>query len=150
MTAKTHVIRPANPSDADALADCIDAAYARYAQSIPDLPPVSEGCAEDIANNQVWVVLQDDKIIAGLVLVAGDGFMKLANVAVHPNHGGKGLGRDLIALSEREAARQGYREMRLNTHVDMPTNVQLYEHLGWVEMKRSFNTVTMTKHLPNN
>ena len=82
-------------------------------------------------------------------MIPGDGFMKLANLAVHPDHGGKGLGRSLIELSEREATRQGFDEMRLNTHVDMPDNVQLYQHLGWVEVSRNGNTVFMKKHLPN-
>lgn len=85
------------------MASCIDAAYAKYVERISDLPDVSDGCAQDIADNQVWVAAQSDEIIAGLVLVAGDGFMKLANVAVHPDHGGKGLGRKLTELSEYES-----------------------------------------------
>lgn len=130
------------------MASCIDAAYAQYAGRIPDLPSVSDGCADDIANNQVWVAVQGDEVIAGLVLVAGDGFMKLANLAVHPDHGGKGLGRKLIELSEREARLQGLSEMRLNTHVDMPENIKLYQHFGWAEVSRSENTVSMKKLLP--
>ena len=110
------------------------------------MPMVSDGCAEDIAINQVWVAVQGDEVIAGLVLIAGDAFMKLANLAVHPDYGGKGLGRKLIELSEREAKRQGYAEMRLNTHVEMPENVRLYEQLGWAEVSRSDNTVSMKKY----
>jgi ribosomal protein S18 acetylase RimI-like enzyme len=149
LTTRNPVIRPAQATDANTLAACIDAAYAQYAERISDMPSVSDGCAEDIANNQVWVAVQDDELIAGLVLVAGDGFMKLANLAVHPDHGGKGLGRKLIELSEREAKRQGFSEMRLNTHVDMPENVRLYQHLGWAEVSQSDNAVSMKKHLPN-
>ncbi len=148
MTKHAPVIRPAKTADAPALAACIDAAYARYTDRISDLPSVSEGLAEDIADNQVWVAVQGDEVIAGLVLVAGDGFLKLANLAVHPAHAGKGLGRKLIALSENEAKRQGYDEMRLSTHVDMPENIRLYQHLGWVELSRSANTVSMKKSLP--
>ncbi len=73
--------------------------------------------------------------------------MKLANLAVHPDHSGKGLGRKLIELAAREAKRQGYTELRLNTHVDMPNNVRLYEHLGWIEISRNTNTVSMKKSL---
>lgn len=143
------IIRPAQASDADALAVCIDAAYSQYAERIADMPSVSEGCAEDIANNQVWVVVQSDKIIAGVILVTGNGFMKLANIAVHPEHSGKGLGRKLIELSEREAKRQGLNQIRLNTHVNMPENVLFYKHLGWAEVSRSDNTVSLEKHLPH-
>ncbi|MEY8120860.1 MULTISPECIES: GNAT family N-acetyltransferase [unclassified Falsihalocynthiibacter] len=149
MRIQNPVIRPAQATDASALAACIDAAYAQYAERISDMPSVSDGCADDIANNQVWVAVQGEEVIAGLVLVTGDGFMKLANLAVHPDHGGKGLGRKLIELSECEAKRQGFSEMRLNTHVDMPENVRLYQHLGWTEMARSGNTVSMNKRLAN-
>jgi GNAT superfamily N-acetyltransferase len=140
-------IRRAQLADADALASCVDAAYAQYANRIKDLPLVSAGCAEAIAKDQVWVAVEDDEITGGLFLVAQDGFMKLANVAVHPDHSGKGLGRELINLSESEAKKQEYSEMRLNTHVAMPENLQLYIHLGWEEFARNGNTVSMRKFL---
>ncbi len=149
MNPRIPVIRPARPTDAGALAACIDAAYARYAGQIADLPPVSEGCAEDIAVNQVWIAVQDGTVVAGLILVAGDAFMKLANLAVHPDHAGRGLGSRLVRLAESEAGRQGFREMRLNTHAGMPGNIRLYRHLGWAEVSRSGNTVSMKKDLPN-
>ena len=150
LATQNPIIRPAQAADACALAACIDAAYAKYAERISDLPAVSDGCAQDIADNQVWVAAQSDEIIAGLVLVAGNGFMKLANLAVHPDHGGKGLGRKLIELSEHEAKRQGFSEIRLNTHVDIPENVRLYQHLGWAEVCRNGNTVSMRKQVTNN
>jgi GNAT superfamily N-acetyltransferase len=147
LTNRNPTIRAAQAADASALVVCIDAAYAHHAARIADLPLVSDGCAEDIANNQVWVAEQGDKIVAGLILIAGDGFMKLANLAVHPDHGGKGLGRKLVELSEYAAKQQGFSEIRLNTHVDMPENVRLYHHLGWSEVSRHGNTVSMEKHL---
>ena len=140
-------IRTAMLSDADALTSCIDAAYGRYENRISDMPQVSDGIADEITNNQVWVAVVGNEVIAGLFLVPQDGFMKLANLAVHPDHGGKGIGRKLTEHSENEARRQGYREMRLNTHVAMPENVQLYEHLGWEEVSRSGNIVSMRKYL---
>lgn len=147
MTTQTPVIRTAQSADAVDLAACFEAAYARYAAQIPDLPAVSEGCADDIRSNQVWVALLGGEIIAGLVLVTGEGFMKLANLAVHPDHCGKGLGRELMRVSESEARKQGFDEMRLNTHVKMPANVRFYQHLGWVVVSSRGNTVCMRKGL---
>tara|TARA_R110000782_G_scaffold266716_1_gene361463 strand:+ start:174 stop:626 length:453 start_codon:yes stop_codon:yes gene_type:complete len=147
LKAGNSRIRRAQVADAAGLASCIDAAYARYTGHLTDLPPVSEGCAAEIENNQVWVAVDDGEIVAGLVLVAQAAAMKLANVAVHPDHGGRGLGRELLALSETEARKQGYSEMRLNTHVGMPENVRFYIRLGWKEISREGNTVSMSKRL---
>lgn len=129
------------------MTSCIDAAYAPLVVRIPDLPPVSAGLAEEIAENEVWVATDGGTIIGALFLVAREGYMKLANLAVHPSHGRKGLGRALIELSEARARVHGYSEMRLNTHAAMPENISLYEHLGWQEFARDGNTVSMKKSL---
>ncbi len=140
-------IRRAEMTDAASLKACIDAAYLKYAQHIADLPPVSEGCADDIAMHQVWVSTQADIVIAGMILIPGDGFLKLANLAVHPVHAGKGIGRAMLELADQEAKQQGLSEMRLSTHTQMPENVQMYRHMGWEEIDRHGNTVSMRKSL---
>ena len=89
----------------------------------------------------------EGEVAAGLVVIPENGFMMLANVAVHPRHTGIGLGRALVALAEREASEQGFREIRLSTHVDMPENVRLYRHLGWNETGRDGNKVSMAKEI---
>jgi hypothetical protein len=53
LTTHEPVIRPAQATDSGALAACIDAAYAQYAERISDMPSVSDGCAQDIANKPV-------------------------------------------------------------------------------------------------
>lgn len=140
-------IRRADISDAPSLASCIDAAYAQYAGRIKDLPPVSEGCAEDISGNQVWVAVDGDEIVGGLVMVLRVNHIKLANLAVRPDHAGRGIGKKLIELAEHEALRRGFAEMRLNTHAGMTENIALYGHLGWEEIARDGNTVAMRKCL---
>ena len=140
-------IRRALNSDAVSLAKCIESAYAKYKSRILDMPAVSEGCAEEIAINQVWVATINSMIVGGLVLIPGDGFMKLANLAVDPDYAGKGIGGRLMSFAEKTAVEQGYSEMRLNTHVAMPENVALYTHLGWHETSRGGNTVSMSKRL---
>ena len=138
-------IRRARPADADALAACLDAAYAQYVGRLADLPRMSDGCADDIARFDVWVAETAGRVVGGLVLVREDGFMRLANVAVHPDARGGGLGRSLIQLAEAEARALGFLEMRLNTHEAMPENIRLYTGLGWKEVGRQGVTVSMRK-----
>lgn len=138
-------IRRAEQRDAEALAACIEAAYEAHAARIADLPDVSAGCAEAIAKYQVWVAEIENSLVGGLVMIPEVGFMRLANIAVHPDHKGAGLGRALLARADAEALDQGYRELRLTTHIDMPENVGLYSHLGWQEDRRQGNKVSMKK-----
>ena len=140
-------VRRAEPNDADALTTCIDAAYAQYAARIPDLPAVAANCAEQIAESQVWVAERAGEIVGGLIIKPQAGFMQLVNVAVHPNQRGTGLGRALLTLAESEARELGLQEMRLTTHVGIPENLRIYEHLGWVEEGRQGNKLRMTKAL---
>ncbi|MDP6708017.1 MAG: GNAT family N-acetyltransferase [Alphaproteobacteria bacterium] len=141
-------IRRADIPDADGLGRCIDAAYAQYAGRIDDLPPMSEDCAAEIANHLVWVAEAGGEIVGGLVLIPSEGFMLLANVAVHPDRRGTGIGRRLLTLAETEALGRGYDEMRLNTHADMPENIQLYLGRRWLQVSRQGKKVEMRKILP--
>lgn len=67
-----------------------------------------------------------------LVLIPRDDFLLLENITVYPDHHGQGLGGRLLALADEEAARLGYRELRLHTHVTMTENIALYRAKGWV------------------
>ena len=148
MTAnEKFAIRKALPQDAAALADCMDAAYAAYASRIDDMPDMAAGCADDIEQNLVWVAEVDKAVVGGLVLIAKPDHLVLANVAIRPECQGVGLGRVFMDMAEKEASARGYREMRLNTHAAMPENVALYQHLGWREIERRDNTVSMRKPL---
>ena len=141
------MFRKACQSDAAALAECIDRAYARYASQISDLPAVSHGIEDDIANNVVWLALRNSRIIGVVVLVDKEDHVVLANVAVDPRETGRGLGRALIRLAESETKKLCKYKIRLSTHVDMPENIRIYEHLGWRETERSGNKVLMEKQL---
>jgi GNAT superfamily N-acetyltransferase len=140
-------IRPATIHDAVPLETCIDAAYAGYRKRIQDLPPVSEGIADDIKSNLVWVAELDRSIVGGLILVLKDEYAMLPNIAVDPDCASMGIGRGLIEHAEIQCRRLKKGELRLSTHVAMPENVSLYEHLGWKETGRSGNKVHMTKLL---
>lgn len=140
-------LRPAVPADAAALARCVDAAYAIYTDQISDLPPVSDGLAEDIRDHCVWVVEDQTRLLGGLVLILSGKTAKLANLAVLREASGKGIGKALINTAENHARSHGATHITLATHKDMPGNIALYQHLGWAETKRVGNRVFMNKPL---
>lgn len=138
-------LRRARDNDADALAACIDAAYAHYAETIADLPAVSQDCAGQIATLQVWIAETAGDLVGSVVLDQDEGTMKIVNVAVHPEQKGKGLGRALMGHAESLARERGCVEMRLTTHARMPDNHRFYQRLGWSEQARDGNKVVMSK-----
>ncbi len=138
-------LRKAEGYDANGLARCFEAAYADYAGRLEGLPSMSEGCAEEIANHLVYVAEESDEIVGALVLVPSDGFLLLANVAVHPQAQGSGLGRQLLVLAETTARDLDFRELRLTTHRDMGEAISLYLKNGWQECGRQGVRVKMRK-----
>ena len=111
------------------------------------MPDVTDGISEDIDQHLTWVCELDGRIVGGLVLILDGETALLANIAVHPEAGGRGIGRALIAAAEAEARAAGASQIDLATHVDMPANLVLYERLGWREVERSGSKVRMSKPL---
>lgn len=137
-------VRAAGEADAPALAACARAAYAKYVERNGLVPvPMRQDYAEVIRDWQVTVVESSgtaaghDIAVAALIVMgpAEEGFL-LDNVAVAPEHQGKGLGRVLLAFAEDEARRQGYDSIYLYAQEVMTENIALYEHLGYVEYAR--------------
>lgn len=144
---KKIAIRRAEAQDAEPLSDCIEAAYSVYSSRIADLPSVSDGIAQTIKSSRVWIAETDAGIAGGIILNPHEEFMMLENVAVHPDCSGMGIGAALIRQAEVDCLEIGLHELRLSTHIDMPDNVRLYEHLGWLETGRSGNKVFMSKNI---
>jgi ribosomal protein S18 acetylase RimI-like enzyme len=141
------MIRRATLDDVKGLRAAVIAAYAPFADQGIGLPPVAEGLDADIRDHLVWVADDRGIILGGIVLVISDGHAHLANVAVHPDFAGKGLGRELIDTAQSEAMARGCTEMSLTTHPEMTATIGFYEKLGWVVTGRERDKVFMTTQL---
>ena len=138
------IIRRAQQSDAAALTDCLTAAYAPFVHL--DLPPVASGVADDIAGHGVWVAEVDGAVKGGVVLALADA-AHIANLAVHPDAGGHGMGAALIDQAKAHAVAAGYREIALATHVEMTATQSFYRKRGWHETGRDGNKVYFRQDL---
>jgi ribosomal protein S18 acetylase RimI-like enzyme len=147
------MIRPATAGDRAAVEAIVGAAYAVYIPRLGKPPgPMLDDYAKLIAAGVVSVIDEHDGIAALIVLIPKPDHLLLDNIAVRPDRQGRGLGRILIEFAEHEAARRGYRELRLYTHQTMVENIALYTRLGFVETGRGredgYDRVFMTRLLP--
>ncbi|MDP6692163.1 MAG: GNAT family N-acetyltransferase [Alphaproteobacteria bacterium] len=145
-------IRRARAEDAAAVSACVRAAYKMYLPRMAEPPgPMLQDYTRVIAEHLVWVMEIGDEIGGVLVLIRRDDHLLLDNIAVHPNRHGRGLGGRLLALADSEAARLGYDELRLYTHVTMTENVALYQAKGWIVtgqgMQDGYERIFMSRRL---
>jgi ribosomal protein S18 acetylase RimI-like enzyme len=145
-------IRAATAADVPAIADVVDQAYRHYIARIGRPPgPMLDDYAARVLEGVVWV-LEEGSVIAGIiVLLPATDYLLLDNIAVSPARQGSGLGRRLLAFTEAEALRRGYREIRLYTHQTMVENQRLYASIGYEETGRGteagYDRVFMRKQL---
>lgn len=147
-----YSLRPAKAIDAGAISELVDDAYGPYVERIGMRPgPMDEDYRVVIRDRQVTVAERERAVVGVLVLgVTADGFL-IHNVAVHPSHRGKGLGRALLELAEAEARRAGFDSIYLYTHEGLVESRALYARIGYVEYERrpleGFSLVYMRKAL---
>ncbi|MGB1254186.1 MAG: GNAT family N-acetyltransferase, partial [Candidatus Promineifilaceae bacterium] len=98
--------------------------------------PMLDNYASMIDKHSVWVIKENKQVIGSLVLMKKEGWMLLDNVAVHPEHQGRKLGKQLCQFAEAEAVKQGFTEIRLYTHEMMVENVVIYEKMGYIKFER--------------
>jgi GNAT superfamily N-acetyltransferase len=146
------MIRLAVKEDGERLAAIIDAAYTLYIPRIGGKPgPMLEDYADLAAKELAHVWEERGEIVGLVVLIDGDGFLLLDNIAVAPEAQGKGIGGRLLAFVEAEALRRGFAELRLYTNEKMTENLTLYPKLGFEETHRGrqagFDRVFFRKRL---
>jgi len=103
--------------------------------------------ASEIKNYPTWVAECDGSVVGGLIMVFEQDYASLANIAVHPECQGQGLGGGLMKFAEARAKQRQYCELRLATHVLLTENLSLYTHLGWTEIDRDDVRVYMRKKI---
>ena len=147
-------IRPTAAEDADAVATCVEAAYAVFLERLGRKPaPMLADYGDLIGRGRVWVAAEGGEVRGVLVLLPEPDHMLVWSVAVDPAFQGRGLGRRLMAFAEAHAAGLGLRDVRLFTNELMAENVAFYGRLGYEETERrtegTYRRVFMRKSLTN-
>jgi len=147
-----YSFRSAIEADASKVAALVNAAYGHYVERIGSPPrPMSDDYTEVIGSRRVTVAESHGTIVGVIVLTVNDEGFLIDNVAVHPSHRGKGLGKALLEFAEAEARHAGFDSIYLYTHEKMTENLALYSRIGYVEYDRrsqgDFSLVYMRKQL---
>jgi ribosomal protein S18 acetylase RimI-like enzyme len=128
--------------------DLAQRAYAPYVERMGMRPgPMDADYLRAVDRDESWVV--DDPaggVIALLVLSPATDHLLLENVAVDPDHHGRGIGRALLLLTEERARAQGVDEVRLYTHVTMVENQRIYESHGYVQTRQAADDAFLRVH----
>jgi len=130
--------RQAQTADEESVRACAEDAYTQYVAAIGKKPaPMVADFGHQISNGFVHVAVNaHDEVDGFIVFFPTDGHMFLENVAVKSSAAGKGVGRQLMALCEAEARRQGLSLIRLYTNEKMTENLSIYPHFGYSETGR--------------
>jgi len=136
--APRPALRLAEPSEAGAVKQLIDAAFGHYVARIGRPPaPMTLDIPVEIGAGHVWVAVDPDGGVCGaLVMYATADGWYVDTVAVHPSAQGQGLGRMLMVGAEHVCAERGLPAVHLCTNLLMTENQRLYPHLGYIETGR--------------
>ena len=116
--------------------ELVAASYDKYRSRMEKPPaPLFQDYAASIGREELWVV---GSPVRGLISLTArpDGTLLIENIAVRPSAQGSGLGRDLMAFAEHEAASRGLHRLVLYTSEAMTENLTIYGRLGFVEVAR--------------
>lgn len=131
------LITVATAAQAAEVRACAEAAYARYVPLMGQKPaPLLSDYEAQCADGLVHVTEIVGHVAGFIVFYPKDGAMLLENIAIHPDHAGKGIGKALIQFCEAQARAQGLPKVQLYTNSKMTENLAIYPHLGFTEIDR--------------
>jgi len=97
---------------------------------VDDVMPMSE--LERAADLGLLLVATSQHRVVGFAMAQEqDGFLHLAVMAVHPDHGNRGVGRKLVLAMIQEATRRGHPGVTLTTFEDLAWNGPFYRKAGF-------------------
>ena len=129
--------RRARKSEAIAIKAFLEAAYSVYVPRMGRMPlTMKTDFAAAVRNDLIWVLIEDDRLLAVLHLVLRSSYLFIEDVAVRVDRQRQGIGKKLLAFAEEEALDRGYHEIRLFTNETMVENMALYQSLAYRELRR--------------
>lgn len=93
-----------------------------------------EGIDRYIHESEVYVIENDERVIAGYVLFPVDSsVVEIKNIAVDSDYQGKGIGHRLLSDAIHRAREMGYGEIIIGTGDIATRQISLYESVGFTK-----------------
>jgi ribosomal protein S18 acetylase RimI-like enzyme len=128
--------RRARKSEATAIKAFLEAAYSVYVPRMGRMPlTMQTDFAAAIRDDLIWILMEDDRLLAVLHLVLRSDHLFIEDVAVRGDRQRQGIGKKLLAFAEEEALSRSCHEIRLFTNETMVENIALYQSLGYRELR---------------
>ena len=95
-------------------------------------------------HKQLWAALDEQKILVGFALghIVGR-YAHLEEMGVHPDHGRRGIGSQLLRAVTSWARDGGYPGLTLVTFRHLPWNAPFYERHGFVQLDDTNNSASL-------
>ena len=131
------ILRATTLADTAALPAIERSASQRFLQ-IPELAWIADDQIISVAQHQAfaaaglsWLAQADEHPVGFLVAETLDSSLFIAELSLHQEWQGKGIGRRLLNYVAERARAKGYTSLTLTTFRDVPWNAPLYARLGF-------------------
>jgi GNAT superfamily N-acetyltransferase len=124
-------------TDAPAVRDLTRSAYAKWIPLIGREPlPMKADYDRAVVEHLIDLVEENGQLLALIEMIPSDDHLLIENLAVHPEHQGKGLGDSLLQHAEEVALSLGFTEIQLYTNAAFVANIAFYSKRGYQEFDR--------------
>jgi ribosomal protein S18 acetylase RimI-like enzyme len=97
-----------------------------------DADPSRAAVDEALERGELWLALASEEIIGALILLpTRPHVLELVNIAVAPDHQGRGHGKTLVLFAIEQARAAGFRTLEVGTGSASLTQLALYQKCGF-------------------
>jgi GNAT superfamily N-acetyltransferase len=112
-------------------------AYAKWVPLIGREPkPMTADYERAVSEHLIDLYERGDELLGLVEMIPQPGHLLIENIAVHPDHQGRGLGDILLQRAEDHARSLGVGETRLYTNALFAANLAFYAKRGYAEFDR--------------